>query len=1550
MSSALQICSSLQAAKAATVSGVAAATLQQLVTTVFEKVAIEDRETDDSNNVVEVSGRGGPIHLHPAAHDAYRVFRDLAMAADERKTKFVQFTSLSAESSLELIWSCVNSNTELFAAHDELMSIVGSNIFPLITRALSERLSFPITVRLLRLLGLILDQWMSKFRDDCEVALNLCTQGLDPSSAPLWKRALIMEIVRNFFVNSSNLVEAYSAFDLRNNGKAIVQDLMSTFVRLSTEKPAAIGLGRQSTVPAGPLIRSDTTTEHATLEAAGGMAGVMSSAFGAIDVSVTGVSSQWSLPKLPCTEQLDKRDPPNVPDTYLYVLVLECLNGISDNLARLILPLTVQRGRVQQQSSDGKSEPDQDAGNVTGASSPLRAVPPNPLLIQGIPQAAAVEAAAAFVESSWPAVLATASTFLNAALDDQYFRNLIKAYQRFTQVAGLLRLVTPRDALMTTLAKAAVPPHVLKAVTVERVRTPTTDSPRILSDMQGILGVDTFTNNASSSSSSSFADSQRQHTNSERPSLTIRNLLCLRALLNLAIALGPILEAALPVVVNALRRADLVLGPAMQILATRPSASKGVDAAQAYTNEVAAVESAATRLIESTVDYPDESFVNVLQTFSGLLHDDSDESDTASTLETDRRPLSPLTPRSDRRTFSDLSSLQTSVPVQERDYQFVIPKLGMLAELNVPRFVRRDAIASGWRYLVEELVYISTANIMPRAARRSATDVLLKLVEAIISDAANRDPTDRSSVQRRAFAVLVRLGDEIYTDRSDVTSTDLEIQGHVLDCLQAVLERCGDSLVAGWNRIIAIIGTAFEHKGTISRGSDQDEVDVDWTQVSCECISGQLGRSAFAATQLVCSDFLEALPASVCPSLVELLYRFMCQTEDLNVALTTVTLAWNACDFLFKQFAANALSEFLGEAEDFSEVETHAQLQRKHSRPAQWISLIMRLCDVAVRSQQQTRTAAFQTVCNVFQNQGQQLPTKVWELIPGATLLRVVSADAATYSRSGPSADSASHDDRSVVEMSKVLIIRSSAVLAQNLHAIQQIAQLSSFWQSLLTTLERYLDANHHDLDAAVYASLSQMLSQVPTSVSVWTDPACQALSLWLRRPPQATTTNSSQSNQEAFLAYSEAGQEIYRLTIDAISTAQCGALIDNLYQCIWRSNSPFYGADVSKVSSLQSSVMRLLKAIRADSPETAAHLITIAAKLSSLHHDSGLEDDSRNRPSFVAIASDAISWLEVLVKTGLSQSGSVVTGVIPHATTSLRRIIESKYAFRSECEGQALWRRATTTALALAKPVLRDAQKYDCDTRDVIWNEYAAIASGIIQANGLGLVDDKAEVRRDQAFDIESFETLRGILVPTLGRTDLPDQAIATYTRALFDASIIHQPEMGEVPAFGSWPLEHVGEVRRGRVKAIPYSQREDMAYVCWKELIALSSKGDGSAECKRLARTAAPLLVLRLAIPVRAYIADQPLRGSKPQPLSELEELLFSFETIKHLQLDPEALSPSRDMTGPGGGRAHMHYLYPLMVRAVETAGDKWSGAEEVLTPLQKTLASVGMVVSAH
>lgn len=86
LSSVLQVCSSLQNTKNPVVSNTAAATLQQLVISVFDKVAVEDERLLEFPPVAEVPMEDGSVPVRAAAYDAYKVFHDLCLMTEGKKT------------------------------------------------------------------------------------------------------------------------------------------------------------------------------------------------------------------------------------------------------------------------------------------------------------------------------------------------------------------------------------------------------------------------------------------------------------------------------------------------------------------------------------------------------------------------------------------------------------------------------------------------------------------------------------------------------------------------------------------------------------------------------------------------------------------------------------------------------------------------------------------------------------------------------------------------------------------------------------------------------------------------------------------------------------------------------------------------------------------------------------------------------------------------------------------------------------------------------------------------------------------------------------------------------------------------------------------------------------------------------------------------------------------------------------------------------------------------------------------------------------------------
>jgi hypothetical protein len=816
----------------------------------------------------------------------------------------MRLSSIPPASILELIEAILSNHGTIMTDHMEQVHILRTLLMPLIIRSLSDRLSFPVTVRIVRVLNLIIRYHLHILPSECEIALGLLNHMLDPEASQLWKRALCLEFFRGIYADSRLLLSIYTLFDATEGKKTIFGDNLASFVRLAVEKPTLIGLGQQSTVPT----QLGESPDQAVAEA-GAIAGVIGGTATESNSNVRplGISSQWSSLKTPCIEHLDKLEPPSLPDTYVYSLVLTCITNISESLAKFVLPLTVHhenKGRKKRSDEPTETDPrgtspDSNIQRLSRTQSfRKKTVPVNPLDLIDHVAYPYIQTSSTLVTECWPAVLATCSTFLNAALDTDYYRALVRAIQKFTQVSGLLRLSTPRDAFLTTLGKAAVPSNtMLTSITLPKSTTVEKNS--IFQNAKGLLSVDSL---ASQSSSASVEKNRRPSHDVSVPSLGARNLLCLRALLNLAIALGPTLQSAWSIIFETLQIADLVMSLSFQNsrtpggFATRTDPEGTVDRMEA---ETSAVQAAARRLFESTVDYPNESFTELLKALCALLNPGSasdDHDQKTPTTTTGRQQIL------HQRRLGSASGISLSTEANSRDSAFALNKIGELAALNEARLSQYDPGESGWDVLVTQIVQFSTNSSNATSTRLLAADILSRTVKEIAEFSMSDEC--REDIQARILFALQRQISALYSEpvESEASSdTDIRVHQITLEALKTVIEQCGESLVAGWGAVFESLMSVFLTKNAaILQGTNTAEdhaASNDRNRHGVKVISRSLARSAFATVQLVCSDFMSAVPDACLTILLELLLRFSRQQEDLNMSLTVSYYTLNSDTF-----------------------------------------------------------------------------------------------------------------------------------------------------------------------------------------------------------------------------------------------------------------------------------------------------------------------------------------------------------------------------------------------------------------------------------------------------------------------------------------------------------------------------------------------------------------------------------------------------------------------------------------------------------------------------
>lgn len=867
-------------------------------------------------------GENKNVQLRAAAMDSHRVFKDICLMTENHRPEYLRFTGLQQTFGLELIESVLSQYASLFLSHPEQAYTLRTRVMPFIIKSLKGQPNFATSVRLVRILYTMLKKHLSILPSEGGDALEALTQLLDHDTA-IWRRALCMEVFRGIFAEPALMRRIFTLYDAMEGERDVLKNLTATFVRVSTEKPAVIGLGHQSTIPvADPYANMGTSSDQAMLESSG-VTGIIGGSVN--EGHNTGISAQWSTVRVACIDQLDKAEPPTIPESYIYALTLSCITSLSEGLAKFILPLTVpgdarSRKKGTRQSNNGRDSPAPAGASDTditksgadksmavtsldrSASFKKNPVPVNPLALKDHPLYADVQTCADIIEECWPAILATCSTFLYAALDSEYYHGLVRAFQKFAHVAGLLQLSTPRDAFLTTLGKAAVPPNVFTAclnagLSKPSAPSPTTEVPStILSNARGLLSVENLVTPVGAAGERQRQASMDASTTPQ--TINTRNLLCMRALLNLGIALGPTLNSSWLIILETLQQADLVLftngkAPGKIPIVAKVSDSKAEAEAAAllasFSTEIRAVETAASRLLESTVDFPNDAFVEIATAVCHLL-----EHQSGPTLEPPTQPRSPLpppspaagprTPSGQHRKVSGLAVTASSGPSQQD--QFALAKIGDLAVINLDRLLLYPPDVSGWDQITSELIRVLSSGTTSAPVRGRSADIFVRLMLDAAKAISSQSDEVRASVQLRILeslhTSLVPLQEDSRMSSPTTYATDVDIHKIILEGLKGLLDGCGETLLSGWIVMFEIIGTIFIPR-TLNSESGSDERTASQGLATR---SPKLIRSAFGSLQLVCSDFLSSLPKSCFLLLVDTLYKFCSQDDDLNIALT----------------------------------------------------------------------------------------------------------------------------------------------------------------------------------------------------------------------------------------------------------------------------------------------------------------------------------------------------------------------------------------------------------------------------------------------------------------------------------------------------------------------------------------------------------------------------------------------------------------------------------------------------------------------------------------
>ncbi|KAL7982631.1 hypothetical protein Chor_010229 [Crotalus horridus] len=777
LSKAIVLCFRLHFTKDNITNNTAAATVRQVVTVVFERVVAEDEcykgfiEEPVGNQVN--SNRRSVSTLKPCAKDAYMLFQDLCQLVNaDAPYWLIGMTEMTRTFGLELLESVLNDFPEVFLQHQEFSFLLKERVCPLVIKLFSpnikfrqgsgtssspaplEKPYFPICMRLLRVVSVLIKQFYTLLVTECEIFLSLLVKFLD-ADKPQWLRAVAAESIHRLCVQPQLLRSFCQSYDMKQHSTKVFRDIVnalgsfiqSLFLIPNTGSASAIINQTGGNVPGGT---TSAQSNPGMLGIGGGVTVLPAFEYRGTWIPILNISTQGSA-KATYLEMLDKVEPPTIPEGYAMSVAFHCLLDLVRGITNMIeeelghIEIDSQVSTVDAQSSPTPSLYRQDfrsASDQTDKDTDHRVVWEE------------------MVNACWCGLLAALSLLLDASTDEAATENILKAELTMAALCGKLNLVTSRDAFITAICKGSLPPHY--ALTVLN-----TTSAALSSKSYSIQGQNVQMISPSSESHQQVVAVGQPLALQPQGTvmLTSKNIQCMRTLLSLAHCHGAVLGTSWQLVLATLQHLVWILG-------LKPSIGGALKPGRA-------VEGPSTVLTTAVMtDLP------VISNILSRLFESSQYLDDVS--------------------LHHLINALCSLSLEAMDMAYgnnKEPSLFAVAKLLETGLVNMHRIEILWRALTGHLLEVCQH---PNSRMREwGAEALTSLIKAGLT--FNHDPS-LSQNQRLQLLLLNPL-----KELSNISHPDIRLKQ--LECVLQILQSQGDSLGPGWPLVLGVMGAIRSDQG-----------------------------------------------------------------------------------------------------------------------------------------------------------------------------------------------------------------------------------------------------------------------------------------------------------------------------------------------------------------------------------------------------------------------------------------------------------------------------------------------------------------------------------------------------------------------------------------------------------------------------------------------------------------------------------------------------------------------------------------------------------------
>ena len=455
-----------------TIAATGGATVRHLVTAVFDRAVLPSTPATTTTATTAAAPTAGKAasELPAAVLDAYLLFQDLVQLVNaDQPLWLLGIVEMTRTFGLELLESLLISYSPLFYNHTQFQALLKERVCSLVIKLFSPNIKYrgggggspshspaafdkpyyPISLRLLRVVSVLVERYYKLLITESEIFLSLIVKFLDPDKPP-WQRALALELLHKLVVQPRLLTEFCRYYDCQQHATNIFRDMVNSlgayvqnmFIPLHPGSGAAeAGQGQASSRGQQQPGDGAGAGSGAGLPAGAGPGGSAQPGFYYRGVYQPLVLS-WlgGVAKCQYLDMTDRMEPPSMVEGYGVSLAYGCLLDLVRSVSLVI------------------DEEPAEAADTEESSCPLATVRTQ------------------LLSSSWCGLLSAMALLLDAATEDTTAENILKSICVFSSLAARLELAQLRDSYITAVCKASLPPHytlsVLKATPSTQLVSP----------------------------------------------------------------------------------------------------------------------------------------------------------------------------------------------------------------------------------------------------------------------------------------------------------------------------------------------------------------------------------------------------------------------------------------------------------------------------------------------------------------------------------------------------------------------------------------------------------------------------------------------------------------------------------------------------------------------------------------------------------------------------------------------------------------------------------------------------------------------------------------------------------------------------------------------------------------------------------------------------------------------------------------------------------------------------------------------------------------------